>query len=771
MYQKLSQEQKGALQQHVAKRLRELIGSHGDIAVLVEYILVMLTSDKDLDLIEEELRAFLADQSRPFVTWLAGQVEAVSTAPAAAPVLRPAAGAASASAAAAAQAGGKTGLSAQRAAAAPERRGTKRSLGLGSNLLKRAVQDARKSTRDEDEEDDARQRPGGPPRAEAASARAAAAEEPRRRRLGAEPMQSRPSPQLRPGRRGEPSPPPRRGAAAAAAGDAAAVGGVVALGRALTKLAATAASQSSRGEQAKAPERSRAGAGASVLAAAARRALAAARGPSRPAAERLGAAAGPRAAVAAAAAGRSPSRSGSRSRRRAKLKGHLGASGGKATKKVLVRTAAVVEAAKRAAAVVATAAAPVRRRVVGSRKAAAAAQAAAVAKAAAAARAAELEQASSASNSDDEEDQASASGSEEDDASTPPPARRPLAADALALAASSRSRVALGTSPGLKSRAAAVSAAVAAAAHSARASSPLRGAPPPRPRRPAAGAVPPARPAVAPAIGRRTAALAAALLAEARGGDPSGRWHFKAAGAAVGSPKVRLREVAQLPAAAPAPLPAMMAATVVGPAYMLRPVPGVAAAMRPAAVASPMATAAAAMVPAMMLPAAAAVPGGGPGFPRPQSSPLRRNFAPQKWRVAVENLGVFATERLDSTVVRSLSTGEIVESVGPPVTLPNGVVRVEIAHPSSAAYPNPIGWVSHDDTSVGGGRCLDVGPQPVGSRSGNKFAAPGYGYHGGGGGWRPRASPYRPYRPRGPSFGNLTWRPGAAAAAPSRSPS
>mmetsp|Transcript_52051 Transcript_52051/g.167475 ORF Transcript_52051/g.167475 Transcript_52051/m.167475 type:complete len:183 (-) Transcript_52051:153-701(-) len=149
-------------------------------------------------------------------------------------------------------------------------------------------------------------------------------------------------------------------------------------------------------------------------------------------------------------------------------------------------------------------------------------------------------------------------------------------------------------------------------------------------------------------------------------------------------------------------------------------------------------------------------------MPRSLSAPPRpKGFVPQKWRVTSESLAVFATEHLDSVEVRVLAQGEIVESVGPPFTLPSGVVRLEIAHPSSAAYPSPIGWVSQDDAALGGGRCLEPGPQPVqaGLRT-NRMSAPGYN---GGGGWRPRSAPYRPFRPRGASFTNITWRPTPAA--------
>merc|ERR1740138_1594837 len=81
--------------------------------------------------------------------------------------------------------------------------------------------------------------------------------------------------------------------------------------------------------------------------------------------------------------------------------------------------------------------------------------------------------------------------------------------------------------------------------------------------------------------------------------------------------------------------------------------------------------------------------------------PRPKNFTPQKWRVLHANTVVRHTEHLDSGEVRALREGEIVESVGPPFTLPSGVVRLEIAHPSSAVYPIPIGWVTQDATAAG----------------------------------------------------------------------
>lgn len=140
---------------------------------------------------------------------------------------------------------------------------------------------------------------------------------------------------------------------------------------------------------------------------------------------------------------------------------------------------------------------------------------------------------------------------------------------------------------------------------------------------------------------------------------------------------------------------------------------------------------------------------------RTVSAPPRpKNFVPQKWRVVVAELVVGASEHIDSKEVRVLHDGEIVESVGPPFTLPNGVVRVEIAHPSSAAYPNPIGWVTQD---IDGVKTLQPGPQPL---QANMRSTPRPQSFGGGAGWRPQSS----YRPKGKgggkgTFTNVSWRP------------
>jgi len=131
-----------------------------------------------------------------------------------------------------------------------------------------------------------------------------------------------------------------------------------------------------------------------------------------------------------------------------------------------------------------------------------------------------------------------------------------------------------------------------------------------------------------------------------------------------------------------------------------------------------------------------------------------RNVAPQKWRVVRGDTVVSQTQLLESSQVRTLNEGEIVESVGPPFSLPNGVVRIEIAHPASALYPNPVGWVTLDASAVGGPRHLEPGPQLV--QAAMRPMRPAYG------GWRPR--PFRPPRFPRPfaGYANVTWRPSVA---------
>lgn len=77
VYRALSKEEQQKVQKSISDKIRELLGVHGDIAVLVEYIAVMLQSDKHRALIEQELEAFLQDQSPPFVAWLCDELEAI----------------------------------------------------------------------------------------------------------------------------------------------------------------------------------------------------------------------------------------------------------------------------------------------------------------------------------------------------------------------------------------------------------------------------------------------------------------------------------------------------------------------------------------------------------------------------------------------------------------------------------------------------------------------------------------------------------------------
>lgn len=111
---------------------------------------------------------------------------------------------------------------------------------------------------------------------------------------------------------------------------------------------------------------------------------------------------------------------------------------------------------------------------------------------------------------------------------------------------------------------------------------------------------------------------------------------------------------------------------------------------------------------------------------------------------------VSSDQQLDSPVVRVLQEGEIVESVGPSVALPSGVVRLEITHPCSAAYPGSIGWVTQD-AAGGGGRCLAPGSRPVQAAARTQWLI-----------WHPRAHQRPHSRPHGAGFANLTWRPESA---------
>merc|ERR1719203_2715135 len=83
--------------------------------------------------------------------------------------------------------------------------------------------------------------------------------------------------------------------------------------------------------------------------------------------------------------------------------------------------------------------------------------------------------------------------------------------------------------------------------------------------------------------------------------------------------------------------------------------------------------------------------------------------------------------------------------VAPTFKLKNSIVRIQIRHPSSPQFPNPIGWVTQDATAAGGPKFLEPGPEPM--QKGNwrppavaaatSWAPPGGGGGGGGGSWRP----------------------------------
>lgn len=290
-------------------------------------------------------------------------------------------------------------------------------------------------------------------------------------------------------------------------------------------------------------------------------------------------------------------------------------------------------------------------------------------------------------------------------------------------------------------------------------SSPVPG-PPPATAPPRPGPPPPGRPAAASSSDARKgrARLAPVKMED----DDASRWHFSApAGSqrAAGPPPRTPPPAAYIPAG---PLPHQMVAGA----------PGYQAYQAPQALAAP-AAAAAAVGPVSAAQAHAAPPPPvsstvfevraapvaiqpAPAAQRSGQSvsapPRPRNFVPQKWRITTADLVVGTSENLDSKQVRTLREGEIVESVGPPFTLTNGVVRLEIRHPSSAAYPNPIGWVTQDDTATGGTKNLQPGPQPVqATMQKGTPRPPSFG-----GGWRPSAKG----KGRGKaSFTNVSWRP------------
>eukprot|EP00929_Paragymnodinium_shiwhaense_P095606 TRINITY_DN5682_c0_g1_i1.p1 TRINITY_DN5682_c0_g1~~TRINITY_DN5682_c0_g1_i1.p1 ORF type:complete len:438 (-),score=143.52 TRINITY_DN5682_c0_g1_i1:231-1544(-) len=173
--------------------------------------------------------------------------------------------------------------------------------------------------------------------------------------------------------------------------------------------------------------------------------------------------------------------------------------------------------------------------------------------------------------------------------------------------------------------------------------------------------------------------------------------------------------------------------------------------------------------PASMLPPAAL-----PGVGAPQKAPRVPNHMIRKWKVIRSKVVVKATEALESPEVQVLQEGEIVEQVAPAFELPNGIVRIQIRHPSSPHFPNPIGWVTQDATKAGGPVFLEPGPKPMDERyqpktdASRRWTAPSYP--------PPTYPSWRPPRPGGPparapmasrnasgTFANLTWTPGAKA--------
>lgn len=150
----------------------------------------------------------------------------------------------------------------------------------------------------------------------------------------------------------------------------------------------------------------------------------------------------------------------------------------------------------------------------------------------------------------------------------------------------------------------------------------------------------------------------------------------------------------------------------------------------------------------------------------PASRPAR--FIEKKWRVLRPNTVVRASEKLDSAEVQKLQVGEIVEQVAPAFTTEKGLIRIQIRHPSSSVFPNPIGWVTQDATAAGGPKFLEQGPEPMQKSPSNNWRPPASSWASSA--WRPRGSagPWSarpaaaPAAPQGrPSFQNLTWKPSA----------
>jgi len=149
---------------------------------------------------------------------------------------------------------------------------------------------------------------------------------------------------------------------------------------------------------------------------------------------------------------------------------------------------------------------------------------------------------------------------------------------------------------------------------------------------------------------------------------------------------------------------------------------------------------------------------------------------------------VRATEHLESEEVQLLQEGEIVEQVAPAFKLKNGIVRIQIRHPSSPQFPNPIGWVTQDATAAGGPKFLEPGPEPMAKGWGSKGEGGGAKGWDEGKGWPPAKGKGKggkckakdfdlvapvlpaagPAAPQGKfgTFQNLIWKPGGAELAP-----
>jgi len=158
--------------------------------------------------------------------------------------------------------------------------------------------------------------------------------------------------------------------------------------------------------------------------------------------------------------------------------------------------------------------------------------------------------------------------------------------------------------------------------------------------------------------------------------------------------------------------------------------------------------------------------------------PKPKHFTPKKWRVVHDDTVVRLSMHLDSEQVCFLRKGEIVEQIAPQYALTNGIVRLQIRHPSSPSFPNPIGWVTLDASPAGGPKFLEAGPEPMGKGFQPRGPPPHSSGPPGVGApptspWRgPQAMPHhnRPFRPRGAAvaaprrangaFQNLTWKAG-----------